>query len=318
MKLVLEGALFAAGKPLTVEKMAQLFDEEERPANEDIRTALQEIEADCEGRSYELKLVASGYRLQVRQLLAPWVNRLWEEKPQRYSRALLETLALIAYRQPITRGEIEEIRGVSVSSNIVRTLQERDWVRVVGHRDVPGRPSMYATTRTFLDSFNLRNLDELPVLSEIRDLEKMSEELELQALTVAGEASQGEQDTDPQEVEPQEVDSDDGEPVVHEEASSSEVASMFEGGPQEELEEDEALFRELDEMEKSLPTNFSDLLKTGIDSGEIASEEGDPEAAAESGELAEGEQSDDLLPSEVNDTEADPMEPVTKSEQPTD
>jgi segregation and condensation protein B len=132
----------------------------------------------CEGRGFELKKVASGYRLQVRQEFAPWIRRLFEEKPQRYSRALLETLALIAYRQPITRGEIEEIRGVTVSSNIIRTLSEREWVRVVGHRDVPGRPAMYATTRQFLDYFNLTGLDELPPLSEIRDLEEIGREME--------------------------------------------------------------------------------------------------------------------------------------------
>ncbi|RRJ85435.1 SMC-Scp complex subunit ScpB [Aestuariirhabdus litorea] len=260
LKLVLEGALFAAGKPLTVEKMGQLFEEHERPSNEEIRAALQTIEAECEGRSIELKLVASGFRLQVRQNLSTWVNRLWEEKPQRYSRAMLETLALIAYRQPITRGEIEDIRGVSVSSNIVKTLLERDWVRVVGHRDVPGRPSMYATTRQFLDYFNLKNLDELPVLSEIRDLERLSEELDQQALAVAGAPlAPGEAVGDTAAAE--------GEAVA-EVPAKTDISSLFEGGPQSELEEDEALFRELDEMEKSLPSSFKDLLKGGIKSGQ--------------------------------------------------
>lgn len=132
----------------------------------------------CEGRGFELRKVASGYRLQVREEFAPWVSRLFEEKPQRYSRALLETLALIAYRQPITRGEIEDVRGVTVSSNIIRTLLEREWVRVVGHRDVPGRPAMYATTRQFLDYFNLSGLGQLPPLSEIRDLDEIGREME--------------------------------------------------------------------------------------------------------------------------------------------
>ena len=153
LQKILEGALMAAGKPLTIAQLSELFDEDERPANADIRDALAQIERDCEVRGYQLKVVASGYRFQVREELAPWVGRLWEERPQRYSRALLETLALIAYRQPITRGDIEEIRGVAVSSHIVKTLLEREWVRVVGHKDVPGRPAMYATTRQFESIF---------------------------------------------------------------------------------------------------------------------------------------------------------------------
>ncbi len=136
------------------------------------------LESACENRGFELKKVASGFRLQIREEYAPWVGRLFEERPQRYSRALLETLALIAYRQPITRGEIEDIRGVTVSSNIIRTLLEREWVRVVGHRDVPGRPAMYATTKQFLDYFNLSGLDQLPPLSEVRDLEEIGREIE--------------------------------------------------------------------------------------------------------------------------------------------
>ena len=174
---IVEGALLAAGKPLAVQQLAELFEEAERPSNGDIREALAAVSERCAGRGFELVEVASGYRFQVRQSLAPWVGRLWQERPQKYSRALLETLALIAYRQPITRGEIEEIRGVAVSSNIIKTLQERAWVRVVGHRDVPGRPAMYATTRQFLDYFNLRNLDQLPPLAEIRDLETLNAEL---------------------------------------------------------------------------------------------------------------------------------------------
>ncbi|MFV0478103.1 MAG: SMC-Scp complex subunit ScpB [Parahaliea sp.] len=174
---IIEGALMAAGKPLSVARMAELFDESERPDNEQIRTALVQIGERCDERGFELREVASGFRFQVRQELSPWVARLWHERPQKYSRALLETLALIAYRQPITRGEIEEIRGVAVSSNIIKTLHEREWVRVVGHRDVPGRPAMYATTRQFLDYFNLKNLDQLPALAEIRDLETLNTEL---------------------------------------------------------------------------------------------------------------------------------------------
>lgn len=178
---ILEGALMAAGEPLSLKRLGQLFDDLERPANEDVREALEAVRERCEGRGYELVEVASGYRFQVRQNLSTWVGRLWQERPQRYSRALLETLSLIAYRQPITRGEIEEIRGVAVSTNIIKTLQERDWVRIVGHRDVPGRPAMYATTRQFLDYFNLKSLEELPPLAEIKELDNLSGNLPLEA-----------------------------------------------------------------------------------------------------------------------------------------
>lgn len=178
LKQIIEGALLAAGKPLSLQRLAELFeDPEPRPGRDEIQAALEDLASECSHRSYEIVEVASGYRIQVKESLAPWVSRLWEEKPQRYSRALLETLALVAYRQPITRGEIEDIRGVAVSTNIVRTLLDRDWVRVVGHREVPGRPAMYATTRAFLDYFNLKNLDQLPSLAAIRDLDSISTEL---------------------------------------------------------------------------------------------------------------------------------------------
>ncbi|MHA7926396.1 MAG: SMC-Scp complex subunit ScpB [Marinobacter sp.] len=178
IQAIAEAALLAAGKPLSLDQLRDLFSEEERPARQVMEHVMVLLETACEGRGFELKKVASGYRLQVREGFAPWVGRLFEEKPQRYSRALLETLALIAYRQPITRGEIEDIRGVTVSSNIIRTLLEREWVRVVGHRDVPGRPAMYATTKQFLDYFNLTGLDQMPPLNEIRDLEEIGREIE--------------------------------------------------------------------------------------------------------------------------------------------
>ncbi|WP_257291355.1 SMC-Scp complex subunit ScpB [Endozoicomonas sp. ONNA1] len=232
LQRILEGALLASQKPLTEEKLAALFPEdlypeEERPDGNQIREALVSISEACEGRGFELKKVASGYRFQVRQELSTWVGRLWEEKPQRYTRALLETLALIAYRQPITRGEIEDIRGVAVSSNIIRTLQDREWVRVVGHRDVPGRPAMFATTRQFLDYFNLENLNELPPLSEIRNLEEAAREL--------AEAND--------QREPTTEDAEDQEAIEIEGQSSDE------------------LFAELDELEADLPDNFDDLIR---------------------------------------------------------
>ena len=169
----------ASEQPLTVDQMMQLF-EKNVPERSEVRVVLKEIGADCAERGYELKQVASGYRFQVKSEYGEWVSRLWKEKSPRYSRALLETLALVAYKQPITRGDIEEIRGVAVSTNIMRTLIEREWVRVVGHRDVPGHPALYATTRNFLDYFNLRSLDELPSLPEIRELTVGAEKLDME------------------------------------------------------------------------------------------------------------------------------------------
>ena len=180
LKNILEAVLLAAERSLTVLQLEALFElDEERPTRDEIRKALHEMVADSEQRGYEVKEVASGYRLQVKQEFSTWIGRLWEEKPARYTRALLETMALIAYRQPITRGEIEEVRGVSVSSNIIKTLLERDWIKVLGHKDVPGKPTLYGTTKEFLDYFNLKKLDELPTLAEIKDLDAIHPELAL-------------------------------------------------------------------------------------------------------------------------------------------
>ena len=173
VKRVVEAALLSAGEPLSVERLVGIFGKDELPADnprQSIRQALNAIAEQAEGHAYELNQVASGHRLQVRQDLGPWIGRLFQTSPPRYSRALLETLALIAYRQPATRGDIEQVRGVTVSSSIVRTLLDRNWIRAVGQRDTPGRPTMYGTTRQFLDYFNLRSLDELPPLEEIRQL----------------------------------------------------------------------------------------------------------------------------------------------------
>lgn len=170
----------ASARPISAEKLLEVFTDAERPDRKTLNKALEALAADYAGQSVELKEVSSGYRFQIRKDYAEWVSRLWEEKPARYSRALLETLALIAYKQPVTRGEIEKIRGVSVSVQIMKTLQEREWVNVVGHRDVPGKPAIYATTKEFLDYFNLTSLEELPTLAEIRDLDKIADELDLQ------------------------------------------------------------------------------------------------------------------------------------------
>lgn len=186
LQRIIEGALFAAGKPVPLEKLEELFVEENRPERAQLEEALANLAESCADRGFELKKVSSGYRFQVRQELSEWVSRLWDEKPQKYSRAVLETLSIIAYRQPITRGDIEKIRGVAVSTQIVQQLLEHEWVRVVGHRDVPGRPAMYATTKQFLDYFNLASLEELPPLAEIRDLESINRELSLDDSKPAG------------------------------------------------------------------------------------------------------------------------------------
>lgn len=230
LERILEAALQAAGKPLSLERMRELFDEPSAPSLEELRQALARLAQDLAARSVELREVASGWRLQVRDDYSPWVSRLWEERPQRYSRALLETLSLIAYRQPITRGEIEDVRGVAVSSQIIRTLLEREWVRVVGHREVPGRPAMYATTRQFLDYFNLRSLADLPPLVDLRASDE-----------AAGAASPGMAEAG--ETAPA------WEPVAPLEAVDTEGAGDF-----------GALLAELDAMESDLKTDFDDLL----------------------------------------------------------
>ena len=177
LNILLEAILSAAQTPLKINDIQALFDITEQPTSDDIREALQVLKYKLEGRGVELIEVSSGWRIQVPQKFSPWVSRLYDEKPQRYSRALLETLALIAYRQPISRGDIEEIRGVSVSSNIMKTFLERDWIKVLGQREVPGRPNLYGTTKQFLDDFNLKQLNELPPLIELEKLEKSAEQL---------------------------------------------------------------------------------------------------------------------------------------------
>lgn len=237
LKAILEAALLSAGHPLNLERLLAVFPEEERPGAEEAQAVLDELAADWEGRSLELRQVASGYRFQVRAELAPWVGRLAEERQPRYSRALLETLALIVYRQPITRAGIEEIRGVAVSTQIIRTLLEREWVRVVGHRDVPGRPALYGTTKKFLDYFNLRSLSELPPLAEIRPVDHGQEVLAFleQAASAAPEegeaASEGEQSASEGRAAPEEE-----QPASEEQAALDEEqpASEEQAAPDEE------------------------------------------------------------------------------------
>ncbi|WP_337157053.1 SMC-Scp complex subunit ScpB [Pseudomonas putida] len=227
---LIEAFLLASGKPQSLERLYELLEEAERPAPAVFKKALEILAKSCNGRAFELKEVATGYRLQIREDFAPWVGRLWEERPQRYSRALLETLALIAYRQPITRGEIEDVRGVAVNSNIIKTLMEREWIRIVGYREVPGRPAMFATTKALLDHFNLKSLDELPALAELREM-----------------------DTEPL------LDPDDAPVPAHLQALAD--ASLGEEGeaPPREETSFRTLLVELDAMEEGLKTDFDDV-----------------------------------------------------------
>ncbi len=235
---LLEAFLLASGKPQSLERLYELFEEAERPEPAVFKKALELLRKSCDSRSFELVEVASGYRLQIREKFAPWVGRLWEERPQRYSRAMLETLALIAYRQPITRGEIEDVRGVAVNSNITKTLLEREWIRVVGYREVPGRPAMFATTKAFLDHFNLKNLDDLPPLAELREIEP----------------------------EPVVEDFGDDAPVpAHLQALADASADPEEEQVPREETSFHTLLAELDSMEQGLKTDFDDLLDAPLD-----------------------------------------------------
>jgi segregation and condensation protein B len=179
VKNVIEAALLAAGRPLSMDELVSVFDERDGSNAEEVRNAIAALTAEYATRGLELLEVASGYRIQIRAGVAQPVSRLWQERPAKYSRALLETLALVAYRQPITRGEIEQIRGVAVNPNIIKTLLERNWIRVVGHRDVPGRPELLGTTREFLDYFSLKKLDDLPTLAQLKELEDLRVQLTL-------------------------------------------------------------------------------------------------------------------------------------------
>lgn len=301
LRKIIEGALLAADGPLSLTKLAKLFEVPEgetdpdylydKPRTDEIMAALEEIQADCEGRGYELKQVASGWRFQVVQEVAPWVNRLWEEKPQRYSRALLETLALIAYRQPITRGDIESIRGVAVSSTIIKTLTEREWVKVVGHRDVPGRPALYATTRQFLDYFNLKSLDELPSLKEIQDFEKLEADLDLAAVAESSEAAptEGEASESAMEMESSEAQSEETtdiqEDLQAEAAAAAEEDAEAEVDP--EIEAVDALEADDDAFEDD-DLRLDEPFESSVAPEPIAQQPESEDAEAGDEEAAEG------------------------------
>ncbi len=194
LKEIIEAALMAAGKPLSIDRISKLFLQDEQPERADVRKALESLSNDYANRPIELLETGAGFRINVRSEYATWVSRLWEERPPKYSRALLETLSLIAYRQPITRGEIEDVRGVSVSSSIIKTLMERHWIKEVGHRDVPGRPALLATTKEFLNYFGLKTLGDLPTLSEIKDLDSINRELDLEEPNGFGDYQESEEE----------------------------------------------------------------------------------------------------------------------------
>lgn len=229
LKNIIEAALMTSARPLSVDNLLGLFgSDDQSPGRDEIRAILDGLTEDYAQRGIELKQVSSGYRIQARQDMAPWINRLNEEKAPRYSRALLETLALIAYRQPITRAGVEDVRGVSVSSSIIRTLLEREWIRVVGHRDVPGKPALYGTTRQFLDYFNLKSLSDLPPLSELRNIEQIQEELVLK-MEESSSMESGEQAVTPAETAAMEhqEDTDDGRNRPAEETNAADEENVL-------------------------------------------------------------------------------------------
>lgn len=279
IKRILEAAIMASEKPLNKRAINELFDDLEKPDDALINQALENLAEDCEKRGYELVQVASGFRFQVKQELSKWVGKLWKEKAPRYSRALLETLSLIAYRQPITRGEIEDIRGVAVSSQIIRTLLEREWIKAVGHKDVPGRPAIYATTKIFLDYFNLKNLDQLPPLAEIRDISAISEDFNIE---IPPEMQQ------PAEGEAAELDEEGSNSALLEEAAI--------GSDIDESLESEALDAEALDDEPAGDLEYLGDSDTVSESEDNQEQEVDHIGAARNSEMHAGSHSDDENP----------------------
>ncbi len=296
LKNTVEAAIYAADKPMTVDKLLAIFPEEHRPERDEIKAALEELETDYAERGIELKQVASGYRFQVRENYTSRIQGMWEEKPAKYSRAVLETLALIAYRQPITRGEIEEVRGVSVSSHIIKSLLEREWIRVVGHRDVAGKPALFATTKHFLDYFNLASMEDLPPLSALRDLDEIGRELDLNEGAAAEEL---------QEMAAEEMAGEEGAEVIIPEAANEDTHLAVAASRDEEAgaaaggDRIEDLAQELmaaleaeakaDQAAEALEAELSDMqrsLTQSVSGDDVEEEEGgeSPPAPAESGE----------------------------------
>lgn len=263
IKYFIEAAMLVAGRPLSVDQLHGLFEEGATPDKAEIRQAIKDLLDDYEHRGLTISEVASGFRIQVKAAMADRLQKLWEERPPRYSRALFETLALVAYRQPITRGEIEEIRGVSVSTNIIRSLLEREWVRVVGHRDVPGRPAMFGTTRQFLDYFGLKKLDDLPPLADLSDWESLRVQLNLPAV---------EEDEQEPEVESAEITD---LPIMY-----PEVAASNESGDIQSAEPVERTFEEIVATEWPDPNEIPVSVDTGDEADEDAADMGDRDLSA--------------------------------------
>ncbi len=331
IKMIVEGLLLAAGKPLSLSVISGVFSEDERPDNSELREVLAAIAEDCDDRGFELKEVASGFRFQVKQDVSEWIGRLWEEKPPRYSRALLETLALIAYRQPITRGDIEEIRGVGVSSHIIRTLVDREWVRIVGHKDVPGKPALYATTRQFLDYFNLKSIQELPPLSEIRELAESRGDYDVEDDLVNRTVLEVPED---EQEQPNELVNEDGEVVVFDagELPDESEAAALSRKPLNEIlgltAEDDEGSGEDEDAEEAAADDHSEAGQVS-ESGSTALEENSPppqeqgpsqqqdaSMASPGPELTGGASDDDgsSLGEEIPETDSDPLaEPANGS-----
>lgn len=281
LRNIIEAALLVASRPMSLAQLEAVFEHDDNPPDrEQVRAALEALQAEYETRGIELVEVASGWRMQSRESMSPWIANLFQEKAPRYSRALLETLVLIAYRQPITRGEIEEVRGVAVSSNIVRTLIERDWVKIVGHRDVPGRPSLLGTTRHFLDYFNLRKIGELPTLSEIKALDEIAPELAQdvamldQTMAPDEESSEeeGREAAKPEDAEGEQADDKSGE---GEQAASDETPGVDAGDIDDR---DDVILSSVDAVDVDLS---------------LASEVNEPETGEEPQEIEEPEEESD-------------------------
>ncbi|ABD80981.1 SMC-Scp complex subunit ScpB [Saccharophagus degradans] len=319
---IIEGAILAAGEALSIDRILSLFDENEQPEKDDIKQALLAIQEKNAGRGFELVEVASGWRFQVVEDIAMWVNRLWDEKPQKYSRALLETLALVAYRQPITRGDIEDVRGVAVSSHIIKTLVEREWVKVVGHRDVPGRPALYATTRQFLDYFNLKSLDELPTLGELKDIDGLNEDL---AFEEAVEASKTE---DLAESDAQEQAADEAQqaaageaPVAENPETTAEKGAADEAAVESETLSDDSMDDELAEadtdagIENENETDGSETSELEQDQEQVASAAAEEHDAAEETEQLDDADTDSAASDDIDEDETLAEQDLNTSEE---